>query len=43
MLQSYCIIIYIIISLPIGGVNKKGEALQKICNAFPIRRDNAYL
>jgi hypothetical protein len=24
-------------------INKKGEALQKICNASPICRDNAYL
>jgi hypothetical protein len=34
--------LHFIFSSPIGGVNKKGEALQKIRNASPIRRDNAY-
>ncbi len=33
---------YIIFTSPIGGANKKGDALQKICNASPIC-DNAYL
>jgi hypothetical protein len=31
------------LTYPIGGANKKGDAQQKICNASPIRRDNAYL
>ncbi len=34
---------YINFTSPIGGANKKEEALQKICNALPILRDNAYL
>jgi hypothetical protein len=35
MLQSYCMYLHYF--------HKKGEALQKICNALPIRRDNAFL
>jgi hypothetical protein len=34
--------LYIIFTSPIGGANKKGEALQKIRNAFPIRQDIAF-
>jgi hypothetical protein len=35
--------LHFIFSSPIGGAKEKGEALQKICNASPIRPDNAYL
>jgi hypothetical protein len=32
-----------IFSSTLGGANKKGEALQKICKASPICPDNANL